>query len=220
MKMRALKGRLWSQNQRSISISAKIGSGVVMEGMNSIGADTVVENTVIGYGTYLGDGCDLTKCKIGRYCSIAPDVKRVKGTHPTRGFASTYPGFFSPDHPYAVPYVKTKKFEEYRYADDEKHSVVIGNDVWIGNGVRILDGVTIGDGAIVAAGAVVARNVEPYAIVGGVPAGLIRYRFDMETVRKLLRLSWWNRSEDWIEKHADAFEDVGKLIALTEGESE
>jgi acetyltransferase-like isoleucine patch superfamily enzyme len=86
-----------------------------------------------------------------------------------------------------------------------KGPVVIGNDVWVGAGAIILSGVSIGDGAIVAAGAVVTKDVPPYAIVGGNPAKLIRYRFSEDQIAKLLSISWWNWSEDKIKANLDSF---------------
>lgn len=111
-------------------------------------------------------------------------------------------------------YVVSDKFIEYKFVDD-KHLLVIGNDVWIGSYARIMEGVTIGDGTIIAAGALVTKDVPPYAIVGGVPAKVIGYRFDEKTIEKLLELKWWDKGEDWIKAHADEFDDVNKLLKNT-----
>jgi len=81
-----------------------------------------------------------------------------------------------------------------------KGDVVIGNDVWIGQNVTIMSGVTIGDGAIIANNSHVVRNVEPYSIVGGNPAKLIKYRFTKEQIEKLLEIKWWDWDDDKINR--------------------
>jgi len=93
-----------------------------------------------------------------------------------------------------------------------KGQILIGNDVWIGNGVTILGGVRIGDGAVVAAGSVVVKDVPPYAVVGGNPAGIIRYRFEEEVIQKLQRIAWWNWSSEQIAaRKGDMQGDVMKF---------
>ncbi len=80
--------------------------------------------------------------------------------------------------------------------------VDIGNDVWIGRGATIMPGVSVGHGAIIGTGAVVTRDVQPYAVVGGVPARLIRYRFPAETIAKLLAIRWWDWDDEKIKREA------------------
>jgi carbonic anhydrase/acetyltransferase-like protein (isoleucine patch superfamily) len=84
--------------------------------------------------------------------------------------------------------------------------------VWIGVGATVLDGLRIGDGAIVGAGAVVVKDIEPYAIYGGVPARLIRRRFSDDDIELLLGFRWWDRDEDWLRSHLEALHDI-KLFA-------
>lgn len=84
--------------------------------------------------------------------------------------------------------------------------------MWIGANVLAIAGIKIGDGAIVAAGSVVTKDVPPYAIVGGVPAKIIRYRFTDEQIKDLLNMQWWNKGEAWIRSHAEYFDDVQRLI--------
>ena len=100
-------------------------------------------------------------------------------------------------------------------ADEKEHSaVVIGNDCWINSYVTIISGVTIGDGAVVLAGAVVTRNVPPYAIVAGVPAKVIKYRYEKQDCDWLLQTQWWNKDEEWLRENWKAFNDIEKLRAL------
>ena len=92
----------------------------------------------------------------------------------------------------------------------------IGNDVWIGTGAILLDGVTIGNGAIVAAGAVVNKDVPPYAVVGGVPAKIIKYRFSEEIVKKLEESRWWEKEESWLLKNAEKFSNIEIFLKSVE----
>jgi acetyltransferase-like isoleucine patch superfamily enzyme len=131
-----------------------------------------------------------TKLQIGKFCSIAPDVHIFLGMNRRADFVSTYPFSAFPDCWSAA--------ERISYPlSTSKGDIVIGNDVWIGDGARILSGVRIGDGAVIAASSVIAGDVEPYSIIGGNPARLLKKRFDDETIRRLLEIRWW----DWpIEK--------------------
>lgn len=84
-------------------------------------------------------------------------------------------------------------------------SIIVGNDVWIGANVVLLPGVYIGNGAIIAAGAVVTHDIEPYSIVGGVPAKKIRYRFEHDVIEKLQEIQWWNWDVEKIEDNIEMF---------------
>ena len=95
-----------------------------------------------------------------------------------------------------------------------KGDVVIGNDVWIGFGATILSGVTIGDGAAIGACSVVTRDVPPYAIAAGNPVQVIRYRFDEETIQKLLQIKWWDWSEEKVTEniHLICSDSIGAFV--------
>ncbi len=176
------------------------GNSVICDGTSFVGN--------LGYGSYIGKNCNLNGV-IGRFCSIGSDVKMASGNHPIGKFVSTHPCFFSTQQQAGFTYVNESKFEEVSYADEKQKAIVsIGNDVWIGQGCTILGGVTIGDGAVLAAGAVVTKDVPPYAVVGGVPAKVIKYRFAPEDIAFLNEFQWWNRPVEWIKKNADKFEDI------------
>ncbi len=190
---------------RSVNIG---GFGSLFEGNNRIGKNTCFSG-FLGFGSYIGKNCNIS-AKIGRYCSIASDIKVVSGTHPTKDFVSTHPAFFSTKKQAGFTYVGKDMFVENKFAEGS-YSVVIGNDVWIGQGVILLSGVTVGDGAIIATGAVVIKDVEPYSIVGGVPAKEIRKRFDDEEIKFLLDLKWWDKPEKWIRENAEKFSNIKNL---------
>ncbi|GAB6398271.1 CatB-related O-acetyltransferase [Faecalimonas mobilis] len=186
--------------------------GAKLNGANRIGKRTSIHKSVIGYGTYIGENSSLDESLIGKYCSISSNVNVVQGVHPSSVWISTHPAFFSIRNQSRVKYVSESKFEELRYVDDmKKYAVFIGNDVWVGYGVSILAGVKIGDGAIIAAGAMVTKDVPPYAIVGGTPAKIIKYRFASEQIKWLLELKWWDKDDTWIKEYAIHFESIEKL---------
>ncbi len=172
----------------------------------------------LGYGSYVGPYSKIS-AKIGRFTSIASYVCTVAGRHAYQApFATTCPMFFSlnPNHSQSGSTFATEQmFEELKFAVPEKQlDVEIGNDVWIGERAMIIGGVHIADGAVVLAGAVVTKDVPPYAIVGGVPAKIIRYRYDEETINFLLNIQWWNNSENWFKEHWRLLTDIDRLKAF------
>lgn len=203
-----------------IKSNTKFNHKTILEGYNSIGSNCNIENTFVGYGSYLGSNCNLAHARIGRFCSIASDVNVIIGTHPSKKFVSTHPSFFSLKKQAGFTYVNKNKFKEIHWVDEEKGNIIeIGNDVWIGNGVKILQGVSIGDGAIIGAGAILTKNVEPYAVYVGVPAQLLKFRFNVDDISFLTSSNWWNWDLNKIKHFSPYFEDIEKLkkkLSLTE----
>jgi acetyltransferase-like isoleucine patch superfamily enzyme len=150
---------------------------LALDNWQEIGAFTGVYGGRVGYA------------KIGRYCSIAPNVDIGADQHPIDWLTSSMVAYVPNLHQWSsqlgYPIMKLPKFVS-------NAQVIIGNDVWIGNGAFIKSGVKIGNGAIVAAQAVVVKDVPDYAIVGGNPAKIIKYRFSEPTIKLLLELEWWD----------------------------
>lgn len=205
-------------NNCHFSLKSNIGQNVVFEGDNYVGENSSLVNCQIGKMSYIALDCSFTNTIIGRYCSIGPNCRVVFGDHPTNTFVSSHPAFYTSSRPAGRCYVSQQKFQEIRYIDDSEHMVRIGNDVWLATNVTILAGVRIGDGAIVAAGAIVTHDVPPYAIVSGVPAKVVRYRFMPEQIGMLMKQKWWNRDEQWICDHAEDFSDIEKLLTRINAE--
>lgn len=171
---------------------------------NVIGEKTILANVEIGDYSYVSGGCHLQNVVVGKFCSIAPDCKIGLGIHPT-SMVSTHPAFYTIAKDWGINRLKKTFFIEFK-------QVVIENDVWLGYGAIIKDGIRIGDGAIVAAGSVVTKDVPPYAIVGGCPAKIIRYRFNQEIIEKLERIKWWNWNIESIRKFSFDFTNVEEFI--------
>lgn len=164
-------------------------------------------NLEVGEGTYF-NGIHIycwdkrVNIKIGKYCSFADKINIVAGGEHDKDWVTT------------SPLIDRWKMEQYydlkkpRYKGD----IIIGNDVWVAFGATILSGVKIGDGAVVAAGSVVTKDIPPYAIVGGVPAKVIKYRFDDEIIKSLQDIKWWDWDQETIKKRVGDFTEPEVFI--------
>lgn len=182
-----------------ISIDSVLDNATLGKYVGIFGSPMII-NSEIGDYSYIQTNSRIINCGIGKFCSIGANVTTAPGKHDLN-FISTSP---------CLLYNNTIVPKSFNIKDKYNYNqrVIIENDVWIGEGALILEGVTIKTGAIVGAHAVVTKDVEPYAIVGGVPAKLIRFRFPKEFIDKLLESKWWDHNEEWFIKNIDLFRDT------------
>jgi len=180
--------KFFSKNNINISIdkSCQVGKYIYIS-----------KDSKIGKYCYINDYTRITKAKIGNFVSIGNNVAIGQGEHDLNKLStSTY-------------------FLDNAYDKLTQKECIIKNDVWIGSYAFIKRGVTIGNGAVIGTHAVVTKDVPDFAVVAGVPAKVIRYRFDEETIQKLLKLKWWDMDIEFLKKHKDVFEkDVREVIKI------
>lgn len=210
------KFKQWKYKQSSNKVFLYEGVNVresILSGHITLFKDVCCIECEIGEYSYVQQKSFLMRTKVGKFCSIADHVRTGFGNHPIDS-VSTWPGFYydtTSELKYSF-YKGDPEIEIFRTVGGGRFLVEIGNDVWIGSHVLIMDGVRIGDGAIIAAGAVVTKDVEPYAIYGGVPARLIKYRFPKETIDVLLKLKWWDKDIEWIKSKRNLFNQSDEFL--------
>jgi chloramphenicol O-acetyltransferase type B len=155
-----------------------------IEGRTTFQPGCEVDQVTVGAFSYVAREAVLNQTDVGRFCSIGPRSYLGAGEHPVDRI-STSPAFYSTRNQCGESFATVDTFEE-------RKRITIGHDVWIGAHVFVRDGVTIGNGAIIAAGAVVTKDIPPFAIAGGVPAKIIRFRFSENVIAALQSLAWWN----------------------------
>lgn len=198
------------RNKVSFDFSCNISVSSSFEGMSKIHRGAVFKGS-LGYGSYIGDHSKLV-AQIGRFTSIGPRVSNNLGVHPYKEpFVSTAPCFYSLN--------KNKTQNGSTFATEQTFTewsgggkgTIIGNDCWIGEGAFLVGNIKINDGAIVLAHAVVTKDVPPYAIVGGVPAKVISYRYDQDTIEFLMSTEWWNNSPLWFKENWKLLNDMNRF---------
>lgn len=152
-----------------------------------VGARTKLLEVEMGDYSYVVNDADIAYARIGKFCSIAAMTRLNPGNHPT--WRATQAHFTYR----ASAYFPGEADDEAFFAWRREHRLDMGHDVWIGHGAIVLPGRSIGTGAVVAAGAVVTKDVPPYAIVAGVPARVVKWRFPSAIADRLQALAWW----DW-----------------------
>lgn len=189
-------------------------------GKNYIGRNTQLINCKMGYASYCASNSFLRNAVIGRYCCIGKHVRIIDVTHPAREYVSIHPAFYAKKNVVGLSFAKADTFKEKLRIDGTDTAVEIGNDVWICDGAQLIGGIRIGNGAIIAAGAVVTQDVPDYAVYGGVPAKLIRYRFEQQEIEFLKKLAWWDKDKEWLKAHSAYFGSVKELKAHIDKEDQ
>ena len=176
-----------------------------------IGSYSYLHNVNYGNFSYNSTRVSIMNSSIGKFCSIAQGVSIGLGKHPVNEFVSTHPSFYSIHKQCGHTFVDKQLF-------NEMGKTIIGSDVWIGANTIICDDVKIGNGAVIAANSFVNQNVPDYAIVAGIPAKIIRYRFSSDEIDFLLKFKWWEKDIFWLKNNKDLMLDIKLLMDKYNGD--
>ncbi len=185
----------------TVHASARVQASSLGE-WTDIGPNCTIVEATIGDYTYAAGDASIIYSQVGKFCSIASHVRLNPGNHPMHRVTQHHMTYRRRMFGFAE--TDDEEFFNWRRA----HPVKIGHDVWIGHGAIVLPGVTVGDGAVIGAGAVVTKNVEPYVIVGGVPAKPIRERFPRQVAERLQAIAWWDWPRTVLEQRFDELDDL------------
>ena len=231
MLIRKIKNRIyllvknWQLRRSYIDINARIDQSVLIQKSEIHGRVEIEEKCKLHQVVISGD------VKIGRYTSLwGPNIQvvAIKNSITIGNFCSiardvTIQEYFHDHSKLTTHYIGRNVFNQpFENEVFSKGSITIGHDVWIGTGVQIMSGVKIGDGAVIGANSTVTKDVPAFAIVAGVPAKTINYRFDDDVINTLLRIKWWNWDIEKIKNNEHLFKEklsLDKIKKYNEGNS-
>ena len=198
-KIKFIIGGLKNLFNPNISCLAFVSSNNHLDKKTVIYRNAKIRGSEVGAYSYISPNTVIENAQIGRFCSISDHCRIGMGTHNTNQIST------SPIFTQKVNGTKARWVDK-NVNDSPFRKVRVGNDVWIGSRAMILGGVTDGDGAVVGAGAVVTKDVPAYAIVAGVPAKVIKYRFPDRLIELLMDFKWWYYPEDVLREHISRFQ--------------
>lgn len=199
----------WSKLLKRLPGSSK--KNVILEKPAKIEPRSTVLNSSFGRYSYCGYNCTIINAQIGRFTSISDNVVIGNATHPLN-WVSTSPAFYTGKD--SVP----KDLASLNY-DFSSELTIIGNDVWIGERAMIKGGVSIGNGAVIGMGSVVTKDIPDYAIVAGIPARILRYRFDEDIISKMKEIKWWDMDPHKLKEYSDYMNNASLFINVILGKN-
>lgn len=184
--------------RKGISVFALIDYRSAISDRAKVNHGTKIYDSKINSYSYVGPKTQLINVNIGKFCSIANQCSIGLATHSINNI-STSPIFTSKNNGTGYSWTSYNKFQE-------GHQVNIGNDVWIGTKVIVMGGVNIGNGAIIGAGSIVTKDIPDYAIAVGIPAKVVKYRFNESIIKKLINLKWWDLPVEQLKSNINLFQ--------------